>query len=168
LKKEFTDALPALKKENLRHHAFAKKSIQTLFKPDLIKSAIVKTFNYCASIIAWNNGNGSFTIRELPTHVQLSSVNSILCHDINKDGKTDLVLGGNITECLPQFGRLDANYGIALANKGNRAFAEIPPPETGISITGMVRDTKWIHGSKENFVLFLRNNDYPVMYKLRE
>ncbi len=168
LKKEFTDAMPSLKKENLRHHEYAKKNIENLFKPDLIKSATVKTFNYSSSIIAWNDGNGKFTIQQLPTHAQLSSVNSILCQDINKDGKPDLVLGGNITECLPQFGRLDANYGIVLENKGNRQFAEISPRSTGISVTGMVRDIKWINGSRENYILFLRNNDYSVMYKLRE
>ena len=96
--------------------------------------------------------NGKFTIQELPYDVQLSSVNAILCQDINNDGKPDIVLGGNITECLPQFGRLDANYGIVLENNGNRQFAEIPPAKTGISITGMVRDIAWIN--KELYFVF--------------
>jgi len=168
LKREFTDAMPSMKKENLRHHEYAKKTIQTLFRPELVQSATIKTFNYSSSIIAWNEGNGEFTIQELPLEAQLSSVNAILCKDINKDGKLDIVLGGNITECLPQFGRLDANYGIVLENKGNRQFTEMPPWATGISLTGMVRDIAWINGSKENYLMFLRNNDYPVIYKLRE
>jgi hypothetical protein len=168
LKKEFTDAMPSLKKENLRHHEFAKQTIQTLFKSNLVQSAKVKTFNYSSSIIAWNEGNGKFTIQELPGEVQLSSVNAIVCSDINKDGKPDIVLGGNITECLPQFGRLDANYGIVIENYGNRQFTLMVPSKTGISVTGMVRDIAWIKGSKENYILFLRNNDHPVAYKLRE
>ncbi|HEU5167545.1 MAG TPA: VCBS repeat-containing protein, partial [Chitinophagaceae bacterium] len=133
LKREFTDALPSMKKENLRHHEYAPKTIQTLFKPELVQSATVKTFNYSSSVIAWNEGNGKFTIQELPAVAQLSSVNAIQCRDINNDGKTDLVLGGNITECLPQFGRLDANYGIILENKGNRQFKEMSPWENNIS-----------------------------------
>ena len=99
---------------------------------------------------------------------QLSSINAIQCRDINNDGKTDLILGGNMTECLPQFGRLDANYGIVLENKGGRLLQEMTPLENNISITGMVRDIAWIIGQKENYILFLRNNDLPVMYKLRE
>ena len=166
LKREFTDALPPLKKENLRHHDYALKTIQTLFKPEQVQTATVKTFNYCSSVIAWNEGGGKFILQELPVQVQLSSVNAILCKDINQDGKTDLILGGNITECLPQFGRLDANYGIVLENKGGRQFSEIPPAQTRISITGMVRDMAWISGKKENYILFLRNNDSPVMYKI--
>jgi hypothetical protein len=165
LKKEFTDAMPSLKKENLRHHEFAKQTIQTLFASNLMQSAKVKTFNYSSSVIAWNEGNGKFTIQELQGEVQLSSVNAIVCTDINKDGKSDIVLGGNITECLPQFGRLDANYGIVLENTGNRQFTLMAPSKTGISVTGMVRDIAWIKGNKENYILFLRNNDHPVMYK---
>ena len=83
-------------------------------------------------------------------------------------GKIDLIFGGNITDCLPQFGRLDASYGTVLLNSGNRQFTEMPPSQTGISVTGMVRDIEMIKGLKDNYLMFLRNDDYPVMYKLRE
>ena len=101
----------------------------------------------------------------MPVVAQLSSINSILCRDINKDGRIDLIFGGNITDCLPQFGRLDANYGTVLINKGGREFNEMPSSQTGISITGMVKDIVLVPGPKENYILFLRNNDYPVMYR---
>ena len=90
-----------------------------------------------------------------------------MCKDINKDGKKDLIFGGNISDCLPQFGKLDASYGTVLLNNGNRNFIEIPSSKTGISITGMVRDIAEIPGSKNNYLLFLRNNDFPVMYKFK-
>jgi enediyne biosynthesis protein E4 len=168
LKKDFTDAMPAMKKENLKHHDFANKTIQTIFKPELLKTATLKIFNYCKSIIAYNEGNGNYAVKELPLPAQLSSVNAIVCEDVNKDGKTDLILGGNITDCLPQFGRLDANYGLVLLNNGNREFAEMPAALSGITISGMVRDIKIIPGLKNRHLLFLRNNDYPVIYKLRD
>ena len=128
----------------------------------------VKTFNYSSSVIAWNERNGKFTVNELPVLAQLSSVNAIQCKDVTKDGKTDLILAGNITECLPQFERLDANYGIVLENKGNKQFIEMSPWANTILVTGMVRDITWINSNNGNYILFLRNNDYPVMYKLRE
>ena len=140
----------------------------TLFDTALVRLAAVKTFNYSSSVIAWNEGNGRFTVQTLPVLVQLSSVNAIQCRDINNDGRTDLVLAGNITECLPQFGRLDANYGVVLENHGKRQFAEMSPRENNISITGMVRDIAWIESKRQKYLLFLRNNDRPVMYKLRE
>ena len=163
LKKEFTDILPSYKKENLLHHEFAKKSIQTIFKENLIKSATVKQFNYTASCVAINKGNGNFEINELPVEVQLSSANAILCSDINNDHKIDLIIGGNTTECLPQFGRCNANYGIVLFNDGQGHFKVIEPTKTGIDITGMVKDIQLIHSKTIDIILFLRNNDKPVL-----
>ena len=168
LKKDFTEALPSFKKENLKHNVFANKTIQTLFQPDMLKSATVRVFNYSKSCIAYNEGEGNFTIKSLPVTAQLSSINSIFCKDINQDGKTDLIFGGNITDCLPQFGSLDADYGTVLINKGSGEFSEMPSPQTGISITGMVRDIVSIPGKMNNYLLFLRNNDSPLIYKQRE
>jgi enediyne biosynthesis protein E4 len=165
LKKEFTEALPSYKKDNLRHHAFAEKTIQTLFKPALIKTSTIKTFNYTSTCVAYNKGNGTFDVVALPLAAQLSCINSILCKDVNEDGKIDLILGGNLPDCLPQFGRLDANFGIVLLNKGNKVFEAIPSLQSGININGVVRDIQNIKTKNGDAVLFLRNDDYPMLYR---
>ncbi len=174
LKKEFTDGLPSFKKENLRHRAYAQKTIQTLFKPEQLQKAVVKTFNYSSSCIAYNKvnarlngevGQGNFEIKKLPTVAQLSCINTALFKDINEDGKMDIVLGTNLPDCLPQFGRLDAGFGIILINKGNSVLEEMPVTETGISINGVIRDIKLIKQKNSEALVFLRNNDYPVLYK---
>lgn len=166
LKKEFTEILPLYKKENLLHHEFAKKSIQTIFKENLIKSATVKTFNYTASCVAINKGNGQFEIKEMPVQIQLSSVNAIQCNDVNSDGKIDIIIGGNTTECLPQFGRCDANYGQILLNDGKGNFETMSEKSSGVNVSGNVKDIKLIHCKNENQILFLRNNYKPVLYSI--
>lgn len=166
LKKEFTEILPLYKKENLLHHEFAKKSIQTIFKENLIKSATVKTFNYTASFVAINKGNGQFEIKEMPVQAQLSSANSILCNDVNSDGKIDIIIGGNTTECLPQFGRCDASYGQILVNDGKGNFDVMPAKSSGVNVSGNVKDIKLIHTKNGSQILFLRNNDKPVLYSI--
>jgi enediyne biosynthesis protein E4 len=168
LKKEFTEALPSFKKDNLRHRAFANKTIQTLFKPELIKTSTIKTFNYSSSCIAYNKGNGNFEIMPLPLTAQLSCINAILCKDINADGKMDLIVGGNIPDCLPQFGRLDASFGSVLMNKGNKVLEELSSSESGINVSGVVRDIKNIKTKNGEVVLFLRNDNYPVLYRLNK
>src|SRR6185312_11870110 len=96
LKNDMLYEIPLLKKQNLRHEDYAEKSIQQLFSSDVLQKCTVKEFNYPSSIVAINDGNGNFTIKKLPPMVQLSSVNAIHCMDVNEDGKTDLVLGGNL------------------------------------------------------------------------
>jgi enediyne biosynthesis protein E4 len=165
LKKEFTEALPSFKKENLRHHAYANKTIQTLFKPDLIKTSTTKTFNYSSSCIVYNRGSGNFDIIPLPLNAQLSCINAILCKDINADGKIDLILGGNLPDCLPQFGRLDASFGMLLMNKGNKKIEETSSSKSGINVNGIVRDIQNIKTKNGEVVLFLRNDNVPILYR---
>ena len=80
---------------------------------------MVKQINYTASCIALNEGNGKFAIHNLPAAVQFSCVNAVKCTDLNNDGKTDLILGGNEFGFQPQFGRLDACAVTLLLNTGN-------------------------------------------------
>ncbi|TKK70392.1 CRTAC1 family protein [Ilyomonas limi] len=166
MKRELQDQIPAIKKQNLRHEDYAKKSIQELFPEELVSKSVVKQFNYCSSIIAVNKGNGQFEIQKLPPMTQLSSVNAIHCMDVNSDGFTDLVLGGNLYALLPQFERLDASYGDVLINNGKGAFSFTPQQQTGLQVQGEVRDIVRIETQKGKQLLFLRNNDYPVMYRL--
>ncbi len=168
LKHDIEDQLPALKKQNLRHQDFARKSIQDLFSPEMIQSSKVKLFNYCSSIIAWNDGNNHFTIQTLPPQIQFSSANAILCADINNDGKKDIIIAGNEFGFPPQLGRLDASYGNVLINNGNKQFTVLDYNESGIELTGMVRDIQEINGLKKKQILFLRNSNYPVLYQLSE
>lgn len=166
LKRDMEDQLPVLKKQALKHGDYATKSIQQLLPQEELKNSIVKQFNYPASCIAINEGNGKFGIRPLPAPVQFSSVNAILCKDMNGDGKPDLVLGGNNFGFLPQFCRLDASYGHLLTNDGRGNFTWLPPGETGLNVRGVIRDIKEIgKDSSNNRILFLQNNDYPVVYR---
>lgn len=165
-KREITDQIPSLKKLNLKHHDYANKTIQELF-PNDIKDAKVKQVNYTASCIAYNDGRGHFTIKELPQQVQLSSVNAIKLIDINNDGYKDIVAGGNFFDLLPQFCRLDASYGHVLLNNKKGDFFYMPSTKTGIDVSGQTRDILSFQFKKDNCILFLENNDFPVMYKIK-
>lgn len=164
LKREITDQLASLKKQNLRYSEFAKRSIQELFPANLIKSSTVKTINYCSSIIAFNEGEGHYAVQRLPDAVQWSSVNAVACTDLNNDGLPDIVMGGNEEDLLPQFGRLDGNQGIVLMNDGHQQFTLIPPVETGLHFRGEMRDIKRIRIGKRECFLFLQNNQYPEIF----
>ena len=168
MKKDLTDQIASLRKQNLKYVDFAKKSMQDLFPAEAFKNTVVKTFTYNSSCIAFNEGGGKFTIQKLPPYVQFSSVNAIRCTDVNTDGLPDLVLGGNILETQPQFSRLDASYGHVLINRGKRNFECLSPAASGLAVRGAVRDIVALKGSKGCRLLFLQNNDYPVFYGVKK
>ncbi|HET7000077.1 MAG TPA: FG-GAP-like repeat-containing protein [Puia sp.] len=166
LKHDLEFQMPILKKQNLKHGEFAKKTIQDLLPEAMVKTSQVKKFNYCPSVIAINEGNGQFSIHKLPTMVQLSSVNAIRVTDLNGDGFPDLVLGGNEFGFLPQFSRLDGSFGDALINDGKGNFSFMPNAKSGLGLRGQVRDIAMIKGQKKMRFLFLMNDEYPVLYEL--
>lgn len=166
LKREMTDQFPILKKQNLKHGDYAIKTVQELFGKELVDKAEVKLFDYPSSIVAINNGNGQFTIQKLPLEAQLSSVNSILPIDVNNDGKVDLVVGGNEFGFQPQFSCLDASYGTVLINDGKGGFTFLDQHKSGLNLIGQVRDIVPIKTKNGPQILFLQNNDFPVLFKL--
>ncbi|MFM2363804.1 MAG: hypothetical protein RLZZ316_2706 [Bacteroidota bacterium] len=167
LKRDLTEQVVSLKKENLKHVDFAKKPIQQLFNAAAMKNVQVKTFNYNSSCIAINNGKGGFTVTPLPVMVQLSSVNAIKIADVNNDGKPDIVAGGNKLSWLPQFCRLDASLGHVLINKGSNNFEWLPNQQSGLQLRGEIKHIELVKRSRNNALLFVRNNEVPVMYQLQ-
>jgi hypothetical protein len=138
--------------------------VQDLFPEDAMKIATSRVFNYDKSCIALNQGNGKFQIEELPIDVQFSSVNAIDCEDVNNDGYTDLILGGNKFAFQPQFCQLDASFGKVLLNNGHGGFESLSTAESGVEISGEIRDIKSIKGKEEHYLLFLVNDSYPMLY----
>jgi hypothetical protein len=168
LKRELTDQIPTLKKQNLKYQDYGNKSIQELFDDAMIKSSIVRNVTYTASCIAYNEGNGKYSIMEFPPDVQLSSVNAVLATDLNGDGRKDLLMGGNLTHWQPQFSRIDASYGHVILNQGNRKWIYPPSRETGIWTKGEVRGITEMNLNSKRHFIFLVNNEFPLMYSLNK
>ena len=167
LKHDLEDAMPLLKKNNLRHADYATKSVQELLPSETLNKAILRQFNYPASCVAINKGNGKFLVNELPAMIQLSSMNAIHCMDLNNDGYTDIVSGGNQFDFIPQLERLDASSGDVLLNDGKGNFKWIEATETGLDLKGELRDIVELDSKNKKYLLFLQNDEYPVLYELK-
>ena len=168
LKHDLEEALPVLKKSNLKHADYASKSIQELLPSESLNKALVKEFNFTPSCIAFSQGNGKFIVSKLPAVVQLSSVNAVQPMDVNGDGLIDLVTGGNQFDFQPQLERLDASLGDVLINHGKGNFKALDNAATGLNLRGQLRDIKLINIKGRRYLIFLQNDEYPALYKLNE
>ena len=167
LKHDLEQQMPSIKKQALKHEEYAKKSVEELLSPESLVKSVKKEFNYPASCVAINNGNENFTIKELPAQIQFSCVNAIDCIDINNDGFTDIVTAGNEFNFIPQLQRLDASFGDMLINDGKGNFTPMKSSQSAIMVEGEVKDIKEIKVKDKKRLLFLRNDDYPVMYEIK-
>ena len=167
MKRDMVKEMPILKKDVLKHHDYAKKTIQELFPKDKIKSAQVKQVDYFKSVIAINDGKGNFTLKDMPLETQLSSVCAVYVGDINGDGKPDIITGGNNFNFLPQFGRIDGSYGEVLLNKGNMDFEAVRFPRSGLFIKGMMRDIKPLKIKGLDYLMVAVNGEKVRLYQYK-
>jgi len=165
VKRDVIDQFPALKKENLLHSDFAKKSIQDLFDEKILTNSVIKKANHFASIIAINNSDQHFELMKFNPEVQLSSVNAIFTIDLNDDTYDDLILGGNNTYLLPQFSMIDACKGKILINNKGNGFKVIPPNQTGLQFNGTLREMKFIDHNNKAKLIGLINNKAVQFYE---
>ena len=111
-------------------------------------------------------GNGQFKITALPKETQLSPIYGLATGDYNQDGHLDIVMGGNFTSSRVKFGHYDAIRGICLLGNGKGQFSFKDASETGLMLSGEVRDIQKIVSARgEEYLIFSRNNDTPKIYK---
>ena len=164
MKRELTDQLPPLQKQNLKHVQYAEKTVQDLFPVDLVNTAEIKEWNEGGSFIAWNEGGGKFTHELFPYQVQLSTVNAATVTDFTGDGLPDLITAGNLTSFQPQFGSIDAGFGHVLVNQGKRVFSVLPDQQSGLMVTGVTKDIAHLQYKGTFTLMFARNNNQLLMY----
>ncbi|QLG45736.1 VCBS repeat-containing protein [Costertonia aggregata] len=168
-KKELTEQMVKLKKENLKASDYAKRTIEELFEKEVFEKSIVKTAAISESVIAINEGGGKFTIKKLPSRVQLSCVCGISCTDINNDGHLDLIMAGNNFEFKPQYSRLDASYGNVLLGDGKLNFEWQDYNTSGFFIREEVKHLKQFKDKKGNtFLIAAINDNEPKVFTLNE
>jgi hypothetical protein len=169
MKKELTSQMVSLKKQNLKASEYAKRTVQELFPPEIFENTIMKTSVTGESVVALNDGNGKFRIVPLPNWVQLSCVCGIACTDLNNDGKTDLILGGNNFEFRPQYSRIDANYGSVLLNQGEGNFSWVGYNKSGFFIREEIKHIgQFKDSSGKRYIVTAINDGTPRMHQIDE
>ncbi|MCB0663527.1 MAG: VCBS repeat-containing protein, partial [Saprospiraceae bacterium] len=167
MKAELTDQVVSLKKQNLKHTEYAKKSIQELFPKEVLDKSLVLKATWFKSVIAYNEGGGNFRMEALPASSQFSCICGIYCADVNKDGQTDVVVAGNDHGFMPQYSQLDANFGQVLLNEQGK-FSVMPSAQSGFMVRGVVRKILPLSiGGKEGFIVAV-NNDTPKIFLLNQ
>ncbi|MGB5645858.1 VCBS repeat-containing protein [Muriicola sp.] len=168
-KKELTNQIVSLKKQNLKASEYAKKTVNELWSAEVFGNSIMRKSGISESVIAINEGDGQFSIKILPPRVQLSCICGISCADVNKDGYIDLIMGGNNFEFKPQYSRLDANYGNVLLGNADVNFQWEDYNKSGFFIREEIKHLKLFKDNKgHTYVIAALNDTQPKIYRLND
>ncbi len=138
---EVTEQMPMLKKKFPNYLTFSEATMEDFFDGNILGKANKKEISNLKTIIM-ENRKGEFIPHELPIQVQNSPIYAILTEDFNHDGKIDLLMMGNNSKFRLRIGKVDANTGLMLLNKGNFSFESLSPQQSGVFVRGDVRSVK--------------------------
>jgi len=159
---DLVQQIPSYNKRFLYYSDYAKADMKDIFGEKL-KTAIHYTASEMSSLLLENTGN-SFTVHQLPMQAQWYPVYSINVLDINGDGKKDIITGGNQTYARIKFGAYSCGKGDVFINKGNCHFERLSPMQSGIRVTGDIRNAIAI-GQQ---LIFGINDMQPLCYSFHK
>jgi len=165
MRDELIAALPYLKARYPRYADYAGQTVSDIFSPAELAGATFKQAHTFATMLARNNGDGSFTLVPLSRAAQLAPVYAILARDLDGDGKTDLLVAGNFDGVQPEIGRMSAGYGLVLRGDGRGQFTPLRAAESGFSVPGQARDIQRVRTRRGDLYVVTRNNERPLIFR---
>ena len=182
LRDEMLRAVPRFKSRFLAYKDYAQATTPDMFPPSEVAGAIGDTAFTLASVLVRNDGRGPdgkphFTVIPLPAEAQLAPVYGLLAADIDHDGRTDLLLGGNFDGFKPEIGRAAASYGLVLRGDPARCpaaadslcvpFTPMRADASGFFVPGQTRDIRRLRAHGRDLYVVARNNDRPLLFTAR-
>lgn len=161
------DHVVMLKKRFTRYEPYANATIFDIFTPQELQNIKTLEANHFEHTLFLNQTGTHFNTQILPANTQISVLNDAVVLDLNKDGKMDMITGGNFYGTDAEYGRYDASIGATLLNKDNSSFEAIAPSKSGLKIDGNVQQIKQITIAGAPHLLIVRNNANASLIKLK-
>jgi enediyne biosynthesis protein E4 len=164
---ELLDQVTPLRKKFIKYADYADATIEDILtKEQLASAGILKAVTLRSSWLE-NKGDGSFALKALPDLAQVSAVNAFVQHDVDNDGKAEIIMAGNFYPYRVQLGRSDASMGLLLKfSEGEaRAYRQRSPLWLG----GDIRDLTVVKfKNAPQKIIVSRNNDAAAIFECVE
>jgi hypothetical protein len=165
LRDDMIRAIPALKARYRNYSDYATQTVTDIFPAADLATSVTKVTNSFESAMAASNGDGTYTLTPLPREVQLAPVYGMLLHDVDGDGKLDLLLAGNFTGFKPDLAEMASSYGLVLRGDGKGSFTPLRTVDSGFLVPGQSRDIRRLRTRTGDLLMVVRNNDRPLFFR---
>ena len=139
LRDDLVKSLPALRKNAPRYGDYARREWEELFPRAVREKSVVGRAVTLSSVALMNGGRGGWTVKPLPRRAQIAPIYAIHPADLDGDGDTDLIVGGNQGVVKPELGTNVGDFMSILLNDGDGQFLYLGPEDTGLVIPQEVR-----------------------------
>ncbi|MEO0331395.1 MAG: VCBS repeat-containing protein, partial [Bacteroidota bacterium] len=143
------------------YRSYAEATFENSFLPEELDVAYVVRSERFESSYLENEGNGKFSIRDLPIEAQTSPILGMTVQDYNQDSNLDILWSGNFYAVEAAAGPRDASLGGLLLGDGSGNFTSAPPAQTGFITDGDARGIVQLSSANE-LISVVANNNQPL------
>ena len=166
LKNTLVKQIPSLKKQILSYAAYKDKTLEELFPQSVWANSLILQADWMETTLWINQGKGKMVQEALPAEVQYAPVHAITVFP--RPGKSSLILlGGNESRIKPELGTQLGSYAWVLEKDVNNKWKALKPQESGLFVSGEIRDFQWIQSNNQTHLFVLRNHDKPLVFTVR-
>ena len=148
--------------------SFSQASVGQVVGSETLEDAIRYRADTFASVVLLSQPDGTFEVNQLPPLAQISPIEDMVLADIDRDGHTDLIIGGNRYESEATAPRADAGNGLWLKGDGQGNLTPVPPMQSGLVAPGDVRELKLIDTPDGQRLIISNNNDSTQVFRVHQ
>jgi len=162
---ELLDQMYSMRSKYTNYASYSDAQLNNIFSSNDLKGATELKVTTLETIYLENTGHG-FVRHDLPAEAQFAPVYAITLLDYNKDGNTDMMIGGNQSSIRIRMGVIDANFGQLFEGNGKGGFSYVPQSKSGLKITGDIKSLQMIDIGGVKYMMAGINNYGVETYKL--
>lgn len=147
--------------------AYAKATIDDIFKEEELIGSTTWIANYDKSIVLENLGNGKFNYSALPSQAQIAPINGMIALDYDADQNQDILMVGNDFGNEIFIGRMDAFNGGLFKNDGQGNYTFVPTVESGFLVPGDAKSILMVKSNLDNkpYYIVSQNRDSILVFQ---
>ena len=168
LRDEMIKQMITMRRKYEDYKTYATSPLDSVLSKDDLKDALIYRANELASCFIRNDGNGKFSLHQLPMQAQVSMLCGMTVGDFNNDGNLDVIINGNDYSTEVTTGRYDALNGLMMKGDGNGNFTPLSIQQSGIYIPGNGKSLVQLRNNKNEYLLAASENRGPLrIFKLQ-
>lgn len=166
MKNDLLKQIPSLRKQLTTYDSYKNRSLESLFPESILSKSVTLQAQTLKTTLWLNDGENGFKESQIPSLIQQAPVYA-LEKIISKDGKIKVALGGNQSRIKPELGSQMGSYGWLIELQEDGTWKCLLPQESGLFVTGEIRDLAQIKIKNQIYLLVFRINENPITYEIR-
>jgi len=155
-----SEQIPDVARKFSDFESFASASLEDVYGENLATAFFAEVNEFRSGVLL--NKSSGWEFVAFPNLAQMSPIMAVLVKDFNKDGKTDLLIAGNLFDAEVETTRHDSGNGLLLLGKGGGTFGPKQVLESGFyaptDVKSMVMIANPLYGDK----IIVGNNNGPL------